>query len=217
MVTAPKTDPERRLLNAAAKLFAQKGYAETSIRDLAEAADVNVAAVNYHFGDKENLYRETLRETFQGAYELNDKFRAIGEQAQKLGTPEAAEAAIRSWIHLFMEQSLNRKSDQHVCLMMRELSDPSPCLDFIISEFMRPKSDVLAGLIKQIRTDLKDSAQVHMYVSSILGQCLHYRFCKPIHLRLMQIEDFPPATVARIAEHIADFSMTALKSQERNN
>jgi hypothetical protein len=33
----------------------------------------------------------------------------------------------------------------------------------------------------------------------------------------MQIEDFPPATVARIAEHIADFSMTALKSQERNN
>jgi TetR/AcrR family transcriptional regulator, regulator of cefoperazone and chloramphenicol sensitivity len=215
MVAPLTSDPERRLLSAAAKLFANRGYAETSIRDLAEAADVNVAAVNYHFGDKENLYRETLRQTFEGGYEVNDKFRAIGEEAQKLGTPEAAEAAIRAWVHLFTKQVLDHKSDQHVCLMMRELSDPSPCLDFIISEFMRPKGEVLASLIMQLRTDLKEFAQVNMYVSSILGQCLHYRFCKPVLLRMLQIDDFAPDMVPRIAEHIADFSLTALKSQER--
>jgi AcrR family transcriptional regulator len=219
MITTVKTDAESRLIQAAAQLFAQKGYAETSIRDLAEAAGVNVAAVNYHFGDKENLYRETLRHTFSGGYEINDRFRALGEQTQKLGTPEAAEAAIRSWIQLFVQQALNYKTDQHIRLMMRELSDPSPCLDFIISEFMRPKGDVLAGLILQLRPDLKENSHVHMqvnmYVSSIIGQCLHYRLCKPVLLRLMQIDDFPAAMVPQIAEHIADFSLAALKSEER--
>jgi AcrR family transcriptional regulator len=215
MAAQTRSAPERRLLNAAAKLFAQKGFAETSIRDLAEAAEVNVAAVNYHFGGKENLYRETLRETFQGGYAVNDRFRELGEEARRMGTPTAAETAIRSWIRVFIEQSLHPRSDQHVCLMMRELSDPSPCLDFIISEFMRPKGDVLAGLIMQLRPDLKEEPELFPYVSSIIGQCLHYRFCKPIILRFINLEDYPPPMVLQIAEHIANFSLTALKAESR--
>src|SRR5581483_11929547 len=54
-------DARARLIDAAIALFADKGYEGTSVRDLASAAGVNVAAVSYHFGSKDALYTEALR------------------------------------------------------------------------------------------------------------------------------------------------------------
>jgi AcrR family transcriptional regulator len=51
---------KKRIMNESIKLFARKGYAATSIKDISEAASVNIAAVNYHFESKENLYRQLL-------------------------------------------------------------------------------------------------------------------------------------------------------------
>ncbi|MFN7727093.1 MAG: CerR family C-terminal domain-containing protein [Rubrivivax sp.] len=50
-------DARQRLLRASLKLFADKGFAQTSVRDLAEAAGVNVASISYYFGDKAGLYK----------------------------------------------------------------------------------------------------------------------------------------------------------------
>lgn len=50
-----------RILGAAEELFAQHGFAGTSLRQLTTQADVNIAAVNYHFGSKENLVNEVFR------------------------------------------------------------------------------------------------------------------------------------------------------------
>lgn len=50
-----------KLLRTAARLFAQKGYASTSVRDIVQAAGENVSSVSYHFGNKRNLYLETLK------------------------------------------------------------------------------------------------------------------------------------------------------------
>ena len=47
---------EDRLLDAAESLFCEKGFDGASIRDITSQANCNVAAVNYHFGGKENLY-----------------------------------------------------------------------------------------------------------------------------------------------------------------
>ena len=49
------------LINAAGELFADHGLEGTSVRAIAEKAGANVAAINYHFGSKENLYAEGLR------------------------------------------------------------------------------------------------------------------------------------------------------------
>ena len=51
---------KKRLIEAAGSLFADKGFKETTVRDICEQAGANVAAVNYHFGDKEKLYGEVI-------------------------------------------------------------------------------------------------------------------------------------------------------------
>jgi AcrR family transcriptional regulator len=53
-------DTRERILDAAEQLFAEKGIKETSIREVTKMAGANLAAVNYHFGSKEGLIRETI-------------------------------------------------------------------------------------------------------------------------------------------------------------
>ena len=53
-------DTRERLVTAASELFAENGFRKVTVRDICTAAGANVAAVNYHFGDKLGLYREVL-------------------------------------------------------------------------------------------------------------------------------------------------------------
>jgi AcrR family transcriptional regulator len=55
-------EARERLLNVALRLFAEKGYAKTSTREIARTADINLASIKYYFGDKENLYRAVFTE-----------------------------------------------------------------------------------------------------------------------------------------------------------
>lgn len=57
----PSDITRERILKAARSLFADRGYQDTSIRAVVAKARVNQAAINYHFGGKDGLYREVLR------------------------------------------------------------------------------------------------------------------------------------------------------------
>jgi AcrR family transcriptional regulator len=59
--TEQNQDPRERLLDAAEKLFCLRGYEGTSIRDITAEAGCNIAAVNYHFNGKDQLYQEMFR------------------------------------------------------------------------------------------------------------------------------------------------------------
>ena len=61
MATTTQFSTKDRILGAAEELFAQHGFAGTSLRQVTTRADVNIAAVNYHFGSKENLVNEVFR------------------------------------------------------------------------------------------------------------------------------------------------------------
>ena len=59
-------DTRERLLHAAAEMFAEHGYRDARVRDICQRAGANIAAVNYHFGDKQRLYQEALHHAFVG-------------------------------------------------------------------------------------------------------------------------------------------------------
>src|SRR3990167_6546655 len=63
-------DTRVRLLRAALQLFSERGFAQTSVRAIAEAAGTNVAAIAYHFGDKARLYTATFYEPFGSGSDL---------------------------------------------------------------------------------------------------------------------------------------------------
>ncbi|MEL6166060.1 MAG: TetR/AcrR family transcriptional regulator, partial [Cyanobacteria bacterium J06628_3] len=62
---AAVVDTKEQILNVAERQFAEKGYAGTSLRGLIKEAEVNIAAVHYHFGSKEELYSAVVRRVAQ--------------------------------------------------------------------------------------------------------------------------------------------------------
>jgi TetR/AcrR family transcriptional regulator, regulator of cefoperazone and chloramphenicol sensitivity len=65
IIKSPPTKTRERLLANAYRLFAEKGYQNTTIAEICERAETNIASVNYHFRDKANVYLEAWRHAFQ--------------------------------------------------------------------------------------------------------------------------------------------------------
>ena len=65
----PSEITRERILKAAQRLFAERGYRDTTVRAVVVRARVNQAAINYHFGGKDGLYREVLRATIRALTE----------------------------------------------------------------------------------------------------------------------------------------------------
>src|SRR5215467_1647219 len=68
-MTRPSEVTRERIMRAAERLFAERGYDGTSIRAIVAKARVNQAAINYHFEGKDGLYREVLRTAFRAMTE----------------------------------------------------------------------------------------------------------------------------------------------------
>jgi TetR/AcrR family transcriptional regulator, regulator of cefoperazone and chloramphenicol sensitivity len=214
--TEANLDAKTRLLLAAAELFAERGVAATSVREIVQAAKVNVAAVNYYFGSKENLYLEVLRYTFRQARSLEQEVEPLIQEARQIGTPAAAALAIRRYIQMFLQALFTvKEADRHLCLMARELADPSGTLDIIVEEFIIPKHRVLTALIGQFAPDLARQKNLIFYSISVIAQCLHYRWSLPVILKLTHQEQPNMAWVEQVATHIADFSLSALAEENR--
>jgi AcrR family transcriptional regulator len=114
-----ENDIKQRILDAAEAIFAQKGYSATSIRDITELAECNIAAVNYHFNGKENLYKEIFE---RKTTILRDRrVKAINDfMAQNPKNPDL-ESFLRMYASAFFEPIIdNSVTFSFFHLMMRE-------------------------------------------------------------------------------------------------
>ena len=104
-MTLPHFSTKDRILHAAEELFAQHGFASTSLRQVTSRADVNIAAVNYHFGSKENLVNEVFRRR------MDDMSRERLAALQK--ATEAYPGELEPILAAFVEPALAMAQDRH--------------------------------------------------------------------------------------------------------
>jgi AcrR family transcriptional regulator len=205
-------DAKTRLLSVAERLFAERGLKSTSIRELATEAGVNIAAVNYYFRSKDDLYLEALRHAMRRSGDAQPSFNRILDEAVADGSVEGAREGIRRFIEVFVTTLYTTDGcpNYTAALMSQEMLHPTGALKTVIDEFIRPKFKVLGRLVKQARPDLANQREVFMYCMSIVAQCLHIHFTMPVSMELVQWEKMTPARVKALADHIADFSLKAL-------
>ena len=94
-----------RILGAAEELFAQHGFAGTSLRQVTSRADVNIAAVNYHFGSKENLFNEVFRRRMDDMTDLR--------LSQLKTALEKHPGQLQPVLAAFVEPALAMSQDRH--------------------------------------------------------------------------------------------------------
>ena len=111
-------ETRERVLRAAAQLFADRGFKKVTVRDICRGARANVAAVNYHFGDKNGLYREVLQRAI-------DTLRATSDAARVAGDGKPAEERLRSYIHVSLSRAVAESHADWISrLIQREIADP---------------------------------------------------------------------------------------------
>lgn len=197
-------ETRERLLAAAERLFAERGFKKVTVREICRAARANVAAVNYHFGDKLGLYREVLQSAIGAIRDTTDQARVAGEGQ----TPEEQ---LRRYIVIFLRRVLAAKSEPIHQLLAREVSDPTPALDDVVEQAIRPRIELLSRVIGDIIGCDPDDLRVLRCVGSIQAQSLVFR-PNPIAARLGLAFDPTPALIDEAAGHIAEFSIGGVRA-----
>jgi AcrR family transcriptional regulator len=192
------------LLEVAGPIFADRGYQATTIRKICAGAGANVAAINYHFGDKLGLYTEVLQQSVRAAQLL-----AVQNTLDENTPPEEVlRALIRARL-----RSINGKSlpDWHSRLLAHEFAQPTPALRQLVDKLARPIYKRLLELIGRIISLPPNDENTRLCAISVVGQVFAYVLPSPLLTEIWPELKMTPEQVERVADHIADFSLSYLQ------
>jgi TetR/AcrR family transcriptional regulator, regulator of cefoperazone and chloramphenicol sensitivity len=157
-----------RLLDASEKLFAERGFRSASVRDITREATCNIASVNYHFGGKQNLYREVFLRRLR---DLRGR-RLEGIQAA-LGTHPTLESLLASFADSFVDPLVGEGAGRlWVLLVAQELIDPQLPPETFRGEMIEPVQQALAAGILQVCPGL-EADDAALATQSLVGQLVH--------------------------------------------
>ncbi|MBA2848738.1 helix-turn-helix transcriptional regulator [Thermosulfuriphilus ammonigenes] len=195
-----------RLLEAAERLFGERGYREVSVREITRVAGCNVAAVNYHFGCKRDLYLEVFRSRWlPRTQKVREHFRAlVGD------SPASAAEVIRALTVSIIDGPLDEEERlRHRRLMFRELTQPTEALSIIIDQGLRPFFSEVVSLLRPFLPPSHPQDRLFLSVLSIMAQIIHFNVARPKVSALLK-QPYDDALKARIIEHIVTFSLRGL-------
>ncbi len=192
-----------QILDAAGPVFAEKGYRAT-VREICKAADVNLASVNYYFGDKQNLYVETVRR----AYTLRST------QVPMPAWPDDASPAekLTGFIHTLVTRMVGlEEAPWPTRLLTNEVLEPTAACQDLVEEYFRPIFDALLGILGDIVPESVSTEQRQRLAFSVLGQCVLYRVAGGVVTMLVTPGEVERHfSIDQIARHISAVSLAAL-------
>lgn len=201
MDTAPPQAPEgtrQALILAGIRLFGGQGFAATSVRQLAQEAGANIAAIAYHFGGKDGL-RLACAEEF--GRRMSGAIGAV--QPEPGDSPDAAREGLRQIIRRMVAFLLHGPgSTEIVPFMLRELAEAGPGIDTVYRSFAEPMHRRLCQLWGQATGRDPESDSVRLAVFALVGQLLYFRIGQPIVQRRMDWDRIGPVEIDQITRRI---------------
>jgi AcrR family transcriptional regulator len=202
-------DVRNRLLDVAEKLFSERGFADTSIRDITTEANCNVAAVNYHFGSKEKLYTEVWRHNLLSL--RNKQLASIEKVMSDNQDTLRLEDLLKSFAETFIGSLVDEtRSNRLLKLMMREMLDRHLPPDMFADEVIKPTLGAMQKALLKTCPGLQES-QTALIVFSIVGQLIH-----AVRVRTMFGQsdggNLPIFDLAEMVNHIINFSAAGIRA-----
>ena len=163
-MTRPSEVTRERIMKAAERLFAERGYDGTSIRAIVAKARVNQAAINYHFDGKDGLYREVLRAAFRA---LTEHQVAHAREAKAMSREQALAEFIRRQLRPLLARD---EFSRHMRLFNWETVRPTAVFRSLVSEEAAPFMGLAADLARRFLPDA-DHRTLTVAAIWLIGQC----------------------------------------------
>lgn len=155
-----------QLLEAAGEIFAEQGYAKATSKEICERANANVAAVNYHFGGKDQLYAAVLQEAHARIVSIE----AMAAAAQSRVDPKQK---LRMFMTLIAEQAAKRdRGGWELRVLGREVLSGSPFMATLMEKQIAPKAALLRSILGELMRLPADHPAVSRTVISLMGPFL---------------------------------------------
>jgi AcrR family transcriptional regulator len=206
-VAGSDQDTRRRLLDAASGVFAERGFRSATVREICLGAGANVAAVNYHFGDKESLYRAVLEN-------------ALGEMIAEfppdygLGPDPTAEDRLFAFVHSFLLRVLTGSKRTWLMRMMtREMVEPTSALDRLVETVQRPMFRILHGVVSELCGEEAAPEVVLACAQAVVAQCLFYKQAEQVITRMGHRVPKTNEEIEGLARQITAFSLGGIRAR----
>ena len=204
-----RTNTRQRVLEAAGEVFAERGFRAATVREICQRAKANLAAVNYHFGDKERLYSGAAVYVLPCGRNIS-----AGPRAGRRGDCRGAAAGVYSHPPL-------QRSSMEACrpgmgkLRAREMAEPTRALDAVVDQMIRPEAELLMAIVRDLIGQDAAPQRVWRCTASVISQCLFYHHARPVIMRLNLEQTYTPEAIEQLVDHIAQFSLAALRQFAR--
>lgn len=207
--TSRRTSATRaRLMAAAVQVFAEQGYEGATVREICRRASTNVAAVNYHFGDKHRLYGAIFDTVFA---QLRARRRHF------LPPHRPPEERLRVFLQALFEEMFHCLGDPDECtrlaaMYLMEMVRPTEVLDRVVEEYIRHDAEELQDIVTALLGPGADRDMVIDCSASVIGQMLYYYHARPLIERLHPDGPPPEQRIGALVEHISRFSVAGVRA-----
>ncbi|MBL4740853.1 MAG: CerR family C-terminal domain-containing protein [Sneathiella sp.] len=202
IIEKPKKRPASdRLIAAAGPLFADSPFDAVSTRELANAAQVNLSAISYHFGNKEGLYEAVFKNLLNELKPIREGMATfLGVAIEPaIGNKGMQRSIIRSLVGMFLDSLTSSKHPQwHMRLMLREIQQPGRCFDLVMNGHINIVHNLIGELVSSITGNTENSPSVIITSHTIIGMCLQYRLNEAILAHRLSWRDYGAAEIAII-------------------
>lgn len=192
-----------RILKAATKLFAQKGYNAASVREICKAADVNICMISYYWGGKQELYKGIIDDLLEKQIEYSKNFLNLNKNPLDMSRDECLELLViisDKLVDFFYENI----SPDLMVLLLREQQKQ----DFVVKS---PVLDYIRKIIARIlNKDFNDSVVIFKTLF-MLSQVNSPRILPAFSLRLLGREDFIESDIKIIKDNVRLYINNVLK------
>jgi len=188
----------RRLLDAAAQLFAAHGYRGVAVRDICDQACANIAAVNYHFGGKDKLHRAAMEHARRRALQ-EDPTPAGPKPTGPLPPAERLRRHLRA---MFGRAFAQGPAGWHTKMVLREMVDPTPALRSAVDENIAPYQRKLEAIVGQLMQQDPDTDAVKDAAAAVLAAAVYYQTCRPAIEQLRPGLSYDPQTADRLTDQL---------------
>ena len=198
------TVAREHLIAHGTRIFATKGYAAATTREICEAAGVNIAAIHYYFGDKEGLYRAAL---LQPIREMTAAFGRYDDPALPF------EQSMRMFLTPFLMPSRGAEDELDADVMrmhLREMIEPSDVFREITAQTIVPAHNALANVLARHAGLSAPDADVHQLAFAIVAMAHDYCMSREFMKMLAPDVLDRPRAMELVVERLVGYSRALL-------
>ena len=199
-------DKRQRLLEAAGEVFAQRGFKAATIQEISQRANANIAAVNYHFRDKETLYREVFRYAMQ---QSRERYISYPMDTSERRPAQRLMLELRRYLKVMFSSD---RAPWQAMMFFREMLEPTDVFESLVTERMQPYQEFIESLVREVVGRQTEEHVVRFSAFAAISLCGSFHHAHKYLKTLYPDERFDADSSDELADLIATLVMGGLRA-----